>query len=297
MIMLLSLISANAFAVNTDSLFQIHLTDSLKAAKKKLDQDSLNKMHQRNAELFNNWKISNQKIDVVANTGQSVYHIESEFSNQFQDWLFYIMISLLIFLAFIKLKYHKEFDDLFSILKTVNRNQQNFKTKATGVPWISVMLNIFTVLIISIFIWLLIQYLKIPFPFTSWQLLSITLILVLISVAIRFVSMQIIAAIFSSVKEIKFYSFYEMELIRVLAIIIFPIDILCAFGNHFVQGIAFLLSAFILILFLAFRFMKGMQLGSTYLMQNKFHFIIYICSLEIAPLLLLIKFVLTWQIH
>lgn len=209
-----------------------------------------------------------------------------------QSWLFYLFLSLLFFIAFIRVVYTREIIELFYIFKPISINQQLYRDSATGVRIASVWLNINFVLIISIYIYLLNSYFQLYTGNERFLLLLIGGVSFLLIA--RYSLLKIIASLFPFKKEINFYHFNELQINRVTGILILPFAIVIAFSPSVISYYAVLLSIGILAAMLLFRYLRGFIIGGEYFARNKFHFLIYICTLEIAPIVILVKLLKEW---
>ena len=288
---------ASCLATNLDSLMLVHKTDSVYAAKIQLQKDSITNHLQHIQNVFKSWKVGNIDFNNSQKNRIPASQIETEINHNNNDWLFFILIGLLIFFSIVRHVYKKEFEDLFSVFKSINRNQQVFRNQTSGVPWVSVLLNLFSVAVITIYLWLAMQMFNLKMNVGGYYLLLIISAIVIAIIFVRFLSIQISGIILSGIKEISFYSFYELQLLRILSFGLLPVIPLIAYGNVWVKKIVFTVSLVLIGAFFLFRLLRGLQIGGNFLSKNIFHFIIYICALEIAPLLLLIKFFLKRPIH
>ena len=100
---------------------------------------------------------------------------------------------------------------------------------------------------------------------------------------------RVLAYVFGIDFILGFLQFYTDQLIKFFGLLIYPLTVLLAF----LSGIALLwllyLAAGLFLLFLSIRFIRGIALTSSLAKHHFFHIILYICTLEIIPFLLIIK--------
>lgn len=239
------------------------------------------------------WKLKSPELIVNQNTNTSPLTDFEPFQKKSQQsWLFYLFLSLLFFIAFIRVVYTREFMELFYIFKPISINQQLYRDSTTGVRIASIWLNINFVLIISIYIYLLNSYFQLYMGNERFLLLLIGGVSILLIA--RYSLLKIIASLFPFKKEINFYHFNELQINRVTGILILPFAIVIAFSPSVISYYAVLLSIGILAAMLLFRYLRGFIIGGEYFARNKFHFLIYICTLEIAPIVILVKLLKEW---
>ncbi len=208
---------------------------------------------------------------------------------QREDWKFYLAFSLLILLALIRFGYAKEFDELFSAFKNLGPSQQMFRELGTGVSFGTVLLNLFSLLVLSLFAFLLLGqfgYLQVDPP---WILMLIAVAAVTIFLLARYLLLKAASLLLPFRKEITLYNFYEIQLNRLLGVALFPLVLLLIFApaplSTYALYTALAVSAGCILL----RYLKGFNIGFNYFGSHLFHFLLYICALEIAPVLIIIR--------
>lgn len=209
-----------------------------------------------------------------------------------QTWLFYVFLGMLFFIAFIRISYAKEFAELFYIFKPISINQQLFRDTLTGLKIASVWLNVNFVFVISIYAFLLSRYFHLYDGGIKFLLFLIVTVAILLSV--RYSLLKMAASLFPFKKEINFYHFNELQINRLTGLLVLPLAIAMAFSPLPVSAYAFYLSMALLAVMLLFRYLRGFVIGGEYFARYKFHFLIYICTLEIAPIVILVKLLKDW---
>lgn len=107
---------------------------------------------------------------------------------------------------------------------------------------------------------------------------------------VKHLCLKIMANVFPVAKEIKQYSFMIIIFSIILGIILVPINIMLAYlPAQAVQWVIYLAFTLVLLIYL-FRALRGIFLSSKYITFYKFHFFMYLCTVEIAPVLILVKF-------
>ena len=109
---------------------------------------------------------------------------------------------------------------------------------------------------------------------------------------LKHILLKIVEIIFPVQKEIKQYSFSLVIFSSILGFTLVPFNIVVAFASSGIAEIALyggLLTIFGITLFCILR---GLFLASKYLSFHKFHFFMYLCTVEIAPVLVVVKLLL-----
>lgn len=104
--------------------------------------------------------------------------------------------------------------------------------------------------------------------------------------------MKILEAVLPAKKELRLYSFTIIIFSIALGILLIPFNLLIAYGPaEAVPGVIVLALA-MLGLVLGFRLVRGIFIGGRILASHLFHFLLYICTVEIAPVLIIAKAVM-----
>ncbi len=99
-------------------------------------------------------------------------------------------------------------------------------------------------------------------------------------------------SVFPISKEIKLYSFSIMVFSIILGIVLLPVNILVAFAPAGLAKIGIWGGLGAIIATYLFRSLRGISIASKYMMLHSFHFLLYLCAVEILPVVVLLKFIL-----
>lgn len=108
---------------------------------------------------------------------------------------------------------------------------------------------------------------------------------------LRHLSVTLLAAVFPFRKEIKLYGFSIAIFNFVMGIGLIPIITLIAFAPASSHEIILYATLILFVLIYAFRTIRAILIGNKYLINNKFHFFMYLCTVEMAPILILLKLI------
>ena len=141
---------------------------------------------------------------------------------------------------------------------------------------------------LSIFIFLLLRNRMVIDGMTSW--LWILLALASIYFVKHFV-LYIMGNIFPISKSISLYSFSILVFNILIGICLIPVNFILAYAPpEFFNYSLYLGFAMILIL-LALRYLRGIFISANFVVSNLFLFFLYLCTLEIAPIMILWRFI------
>ncbi len=113
--------------------------------------------------------------------------------------------------------------------------------------------------------------------------------LITIIYIIRHLSNYLFGAIFNLEKETSLYSFTIQVFNAFIGVVLIPFNLFLAFGPDKLHDFTLLFSLSIVAILLIIRYMRGITISINYIFNNLILFFIYLCSLEIAPILILVK--------
>lgn len=90
-------------------------------------------------------------------------------------------------------------------------------------------------------------------------------------------------------KEVNLYIFTIIVFASVFGLFLLPMNLLLLYGQVNYLGALQSAFLFVLLVLLTYRAVRGMFLASKFLALNKLHFLLYICSTEVAPIVILTK--------
>ncbi len=161
-----------------------------------------------------------------------------------------------------------------------------------SMPWMYWLFYLYFVLTIGFFLYLFAHYVGYDPPEGIMFLLG-SIVVVAAVYLVRHFSLQLLSILFPVEKEAHLYSFVTMLLNILLGIIITPVNLVIAFGPPSLTQYMVWLGAGIILSIYLFRQLKGIFISGRFLYQYQFHFFLYLCTAEIAPLIIIVKLALS----
>ncbi len=223
-------------------------------------------------------KSSNSKIKEVA----------SETSKNYLFWTFFVVLAFFTTVVALARKRLEQSYQAFlndNYLRQLHRVNQGKFSLGYFLLYLLFFVNV------GIFIFLTANYFNANLPKTFG---SIALVCLGVGAAflIKHGLLFYVEKIFPISKEVKLYSFTIMIFSIILGIALLPINIFAAFASEGLTKIAIWIGLGAILAIYSFRSLRGLSIGSRYVMLHSFHFLLYLCAVEILPVLILIKFVL-----
>ncbi|MGL6266998.1 MAG: DUF4271 domain-containing protein [Chitinophagaceae bacterium] len=205
------------------------------------------------------------------------------------DWIFYLFVFCLIFLALIRLAFPKYFLDLFRVFFNSSLRQKQIREQLIQEPLPSLMLNIFFVFSAGGFLYFVARHYGFTKPYNQWLAFSFSILLLVAVYLVKFIFLRFIGWIFGKQAEAETYTFIVFMINKMAGLVFLPVSILLAFSNYRDAQPVINLGLFLLIILLAYRFVKTFGAIHKSLKINQLHFILLIFALDVLPIMLLYK--------
>ncbi len=206
-----------------------------------------------------------------------------------KEIVFYLLIVILLGYAFLKNAFPKYFNDLFRLFFRTTLKQRQIKEQLMETPLPSMLLNLFFVICGGLYASFLLQHFGLAIEGGFWlQFLYCCLGLSAIYL-VKFVGLKISGWLFNMNDAANNYIFIVFVVNKMIAILVLPFLILLAFTTRPLYDAA-LTGSFCLVggLF-CYRVILTFAAIRNQVKVNPFHFFLYLCAFEIAPLLLIYK--------
>ena len=113
---------------------------------------------------------------------------------------------------------------------------------------------------------------------------------------VRHIFLMLIGQVFPFKKDSQLYGFTIQTFNIFIGIILIPFNLIIAFGPEKTTVPLIYMGLIIIGILALLRTFRGFLIASSYIQGNLFHFLLYLCTFEILPILLLIKIVGNFEI-
>lgn len=219
-----------------------------------------------------------------------VYMISQQWVRISKDELFYVLTVLLILLGFIRVSFPKYFSYLFILIRQTSFRQKQTREQLLQGRLPSLMMNLLFMLTAGLFITVVVTQKKIThIPFWYFALYSV---LVLSGIyLLKFLFLRFTGWVFRVSEAAETYIFIVFLVNKLLAVVLLPLLWLLAFSEGDFNIIVLTISTFIIALLLLYRYILSLAAVRNMVRVSPFHFFIYLCAVEILPVLLIYKVV------
>lgn len=130
---------------------------------------------------------------------------------------------------------------------------------------------------------------SISFFSSLWMQLGVCMAVVFGAFVLKFIVLRGISALFTLERDISRYVFLILVFGIVLGMFLAPINIVLAYGPSDMQKGLISTAGILTVIIYIFRALRGVLIGNKFFVSHKFHFLLYICAVEILPMLLFYK--------
>jgi len=206
---------------------------------------------------------------------------------QSKDLQFYTLIALLLIYALLRNTFPKFFNDLFRLFFRTTLKQLQIREQLMQTPLPSLLLNVFFVISGGLYISFLLQHIKLNDNF--WLMSAYCVVGLSIIYFIKFLSLKLLGWLFNMQEVANSYIFVVFIINKMVGILLLPFLVLLAFTQGNIYSVSLTLSWIIIAGLLSYRFVLTYAAIHNQVKVNPFHFFLYLCAFEIAPLFLIYR--------
>ena len=229
--------------------------------------------------FFNSTKVS---IDLVQNLRKS----------ENKDWIFYLLSSLLFFLAIMNVLFRKYFNDLFLVFFKTSMRQNQLTEQIVQAELPSLLLNIFFMTSSGILLYFIFLYPKSQNFDNAWIEILYCIAIPASIYFLKFLFIRIISWLFSKSEIGNTYIFNVFLVNKVVGLFFVALTIFLAYAEPAAKNIIFTIAIIGLIFFIFMRLNKCFFATNQVIKISFTHFILFVVSFELIPVLMVCKVLL-----
>jgi hypothetical protein len=212
---------------------------------------------------------------------------QKEFNGK--EFLFYTLIGLLLAFALLKRLFPKYFNDLFRLFFRTTLKQRQIREQLMQSPLPSLLFNGFFIVSSALYVDLLVQHFKLISSNNFWEMFLYSAIAISGIYLIKFLGLKLSGWIFSAEEATNSYVFIVFIVNKMIGIYLLPFLVLLAFTQENIYQVSLMLSWCGIAALYLYRLILSYGAIRNQVKLNPFHFLLYICAFEVAPVMLLYK--------
>ena len=206
-----------------------------------------------------------------------------------KEWLFYLLVFLLLVFAILRSAFFKYFNDLFRLFFRTTLKQRQIREQLMQTPLPSLLLNGFFVISGGLYITFLLQHFKLDPVNNFWQLFLYCCFGLSAAYFVKFIGLKASGWLFNMSDAADSYIFIVFVINKMIGILILPFLVIIAFGVGNLYSVGLTLSWCLVLGLFFYRFILTYSVIRNQVKVNPFHFFLYLLAFEVAPLLLVYK--------
>lgn len=205
---------------------------------------------------------------------------------------FGFLIIIAIFVAFLNSFHRNDLNKIYRAFTNNNLMMQLYREKGALLQMPYILIYLLFTFTAGMFIYLLSEYYKVPIATNTFLSILACIGGVAGFYFFKHLVLKMLGSIFPFKKEIHEYHFTIGIFNQIIGLALIPVVTLMSFAPPYMQIFA-IYGAFIIIgIILIQRFIRTLLMSEKFLIFHKFHLIVYLCTVEIAPIFIIIKLIM-----
>ena len=208
-----------------------------------------------------------------------------------KNFMFWVFLVALILMAFVVANARSAINNAYTAIVSDNALRQIYKEPMGWGSFVYLALYGVFWLNAGIFVYLLQAHWGTKMPFGQYGTFFACVAGVGIVFVIKHAILYLIALVFPIEKPIRTYNFIILTSGILLGLVLMPINIFIAYVPADMRDFFIYLGLFVVGSVYLVRSLRSFAVALPLMIDDRFHFLLYLCAVEIAPLMILIKFI------
>lgn len=144
----------------------------------------------------------------------------------------------------------------------------------------------------GLFIYLVLDYYKAPAYWTGFTEVFMCVAGFSLVMMIKHLILFYVGSVFPVAKEVRLYNFVIVMFGIVAGLVLAPMNLFIAYSPADISDLFVVITFILLAGIYLFRVLRSLFIASPFMGFHKFHFFLYLCAVEVAPVLVLLKLIL-----
>jgi len=213
------------------------------------------------------------------------------------NWLFYFIMTLVVLVVLVKSFFNKFVSDLFKAFWNLQIALQMVRQQDVqfSLPAILLMINFY--LSASIYVFINLRPNNTPFATTEIWLIPVIAIGIGLFFTAKVFLYRISIILFAPKGEVRSIVLMDFILVQVIGVLLLPSLLIVGFTIAPIHQITTVCVLLLLAVAGVYRYFLSWRIAGSLLFSSVLHFIVYICCIEIAPVLLTLKIIEHFLLH
>jgi len=207
------------------------------------------------------------------------------------DWFTLTLVFVVLSFTWIRVFYAKIFKQLISAFFSNSISNQVVRDENILVQRASILMSFVFYLTASLFIYQVSVYYNWDYPFLGEGFLRFLVVCLIVAFAYSFkmVLLKALGEVFELDRPVASYIFNIFLINNMLGLILIPVVVITAFVVTYSTGLIIQAGVALVIIAFIYRLVRAFTIWMTLPGVSLFYLILYFCTLEIAPLVIIVK--------
>lgn len=206
-----------------------------------------------------------------------------------QEAVFYLLATFIFFFGLIRTLYARYYSTLFRVFFNSSLRQSQLTDQLLQSKLPSLFFNLVFLFAGGLYVYFLLQRFSPAQDTINWTLLASCITAFFIIYTVKYLTLKFMGWVTGYTEEASTYIFVVFLINKIIGICLLPVIILVAFSGEVIVKWVVVISFLLIGLLLLLRFFRSYGLLQHKLNVSRFHFLLYIFSLEILPLMIMYK--------
>ena len=207
-----------------------------------------------------------------------------------------LLLLMLAYVTWIRYVFARELNENITVVINANLGHQIYRDREFSANIFKLLTFLNFTFTAGVFLFLLVRYFQVEMPFASPVInIAIFIAAIIVLYLLKGLFYDIFTYVFKVGNMLSFFRFNALIIYHLLGIALLPLTILAAFARPPVNTWSLFAGLAVIGIALLIRAVKGLTMLR---MLDRFHivyFLLYICALEIAPILIAVKLFGMWS--
>jgi hypothetical protein len=211
---------------------------------------------------------------------------------RYRQFLFIAVLTILVIMTLVITIFRILIEKVYKAFLNDNLLNQLIREKSAGITIAYVLLYLVFLINAGFFLFLVCKHYEIPIADSN--LLSLLICIGSLSgfFLLKHALLSTVSYIFPVQKEVSAYNFTIMIFNIMIGFVLAPAILFCAYAPPNVTTYVIYGAIGLILATYLFRGLRGLFIATRFIAWHKFHFLLYLCVVELAPLLVVLKLLL-----
>ncbi len=212
-------------------------------------------------------------------------------TNEIGDWFTISLIVLVALFTWFRFFYYRIFRQLYTAFYNLTTTNQIVRDESVLLQRASLILSIISYMLMGLFLYQISIFLDWDMGVLQGGLMRFVFLSLSVAIAysVKMILLRFLSTVFDLEKPVAFYIFNVFLMIMMIGLLLLPINILLAYGPLQYRYWILLIAVGIIALLFLYRLIRAIGIWIGIPGFSLFYLFLYLCTFEIAPLLIIWK--------